>query len=191
MKLFVDSSTNILYVDVVTNDNKVLSFNRIGKNDHSEMMISTIEEFFKEHSLNINDVEEIYVGRGPGSYTGLRISGTFGKVLSLIKNIKLYSFSTLDYLLYSKPLKDGKYMAKVIAKKGHSYLKGIEVVNQKFHTSLEECFKNDEILEEYKEYEIIEELDINRNPINLIDKNLVTIEDTFEYTPNYIRSEFN
>ena len=83
MKLFVDSSSKYLYIDILVND-KVLNTFRVGKNDHSEMLVTTLELFLKENNLNINDVKEIYIGRGPGSYTGVRISGTFGKTLAFL-----------------------------------------------------------------------------------------------------------
>ena len=59
---------------------------RYGKNDHSETLVDFLEKFLKEHNVNLEDINEICVGRGPGSYTGLRIAGTVGKVLAYTKN---------------------------------------------------------------------------------------------------------
>ena len=47
MKLFVDSSSKYLYIDVIDNDLKY-SFSRLGKNDHSEMLVSSLEEYLKD-----------------------------------------------------------------------------------------------------------------------------------------------
>ena len=101
MKLFMDSSTNYLYLALYS-DREINSFLRNGKNDHSETLVDVLDKFLKENNVTVDDINEIFVGRGPGSYTGVRISGTVAKVLALIKNKKLYSFSTLDLLLASK-----------------------------------------------------------------------------------------
>ena len=95
MKLFMDSSTNYLYLALYS-DKEVSSFLRNGKNDHSETLVDVLDKFLKENNVTVDDITEIFVGRGPGSYTGVRISGTVAKVLALIKNKKLFSFSTLD-----------------------------------------------------------------------------------------------
>ena len=63
--------------------------------------------------------------------------------------IKLYSFSSLDYLLSPYLERDGKYIALIEAKKNHSYLKAIIVENKTVKVVLEETFSNNEILENY------------------------------------------
>jgi len=54
MKLFVDSSSKYLYIDVIDNDLKY-SFSRLGKNDHSEMLVSSLEEYLKELNKGFGD----------------------------------------------------------------------------------------------------------------------------------------
>ncbi len=190
MKLFVDSSSKYLYLDVLHN-NEVFSFNRLGKNDHSEMLLTSLEEYLKELNYQPTDIEEVYIGRGPGSYTGVRISGTFGKTFSFIKNIKLFSFSSLDYLLSPYFEKDGKYIAQIDAKKNHSYLKAIVVENKQVKVVLEETFGHNDILEDYKDFKIISPTEQNGNILNILKYNIYQEEDNLEYSPNYIRSEFN
>lgn len=71
----------------------------------------------RKNNVDTKDINEILVGRGPGSYTGVRISGTIAKVLALVRNCKLYSFSTLDLLLCHKVGTSGTYIARIVAKK--------------------------------------------------------------------------
>ena len=190
MKLFVDSSSKYLYIDVLL-DNNIISTFRMGKNDHSEMLVTTLEEFLKLNNLNISMIKEIYIGRGPGSYTGVRISGTFGKTLAYIKNLKLYSFSSLDYLLSKCLNKDGKYIALIEAKKNHVYAKAISVKDNNITIDLEETFDHIDLLNNYTDYLQIIPNEENGNILNILNNNLFIEEDYFEYTPNYIRSEFN
>ena len=87
----MDSSTNYLYLALYS-DKEISSFLRNGKNDHSETLVDVLDKFLKENNVTVDDITEIFVGRGPGSYTGVRISGTVAKVLALIKNKKTCLF---------------------------------------------------------------------------------------------------
>ena len=191
MKLLIDSSTNYLYLSIV-NNNEIKSFVRSGKNDHSETLVDFLNNFLKENNITIDDITEVYVGRGPGSYTGLRIAGTVGKVLSHIKNKKLYSFSSLDLILASVIETNGKYISRIDAKKKHSYFKIVEVENENVNIIQDETFGADEeSFKDYADYQIIEMNDefFESNPaFNIIKYNLFKEESTLDFTPNYIRS---
>lgn len=191
MKLLIDSSTNYLYLSIVNNE-EIKSFVRSGKNDHSETLVDFLDNFLKDNNLSIDDVNEVYIGRGPGSYTGLRIAGTVGKVLAHIKNKKLYSFSSLDLILASVIEKDGLYISRIDAKKKHSYFKIVEVKNNQMNIICDESFGEDESsFKDYSQYKILEINDefFNENPaLNIIKYNLFKEESTLDFTPNYIRS---
>ncbi len=191
MKLLIDSSTNYLYLCIV-NNNDAKYFVRSGKNDHSETLVDYLNKFLLENDITINDITEVYIGRGPGSYTGLRIAGTVGKVLAHIKDKKLFSFSSLDLILASKIEENGKYIPRIDAKKKHSYFKIVEVENTNLNIIKDETFGADEeSFKEYSDFQIIEMNDefFNNNPaLNIIKYNLFKEESTLDFTPNYIRS---
>lgn len=191
MKLLIDSSTNYLYLSVI-NNNEIKSFVRSGKNDHSETLVDFLNKFLNENNITIDDITEVYVGRGPGSYTGLRIAGTVGKVLAHIKNKKLYSFSSLDLILASVIEQDGLYILRIDAKKKHSYYKVVEITDHNLNIIVDESFGEDEVaFKEYENYQILEMNDefFNTNPaLNIIKYNLFKEESTLDFTPNYIRS---
>lgn len=189
MKLFIDSSTSYLYLSI---PEKRISFTRSGKNDHSETLVDYLERFLKETSVNIEDITEVYVGRGPGSYTGLRIAGTVGKVLAYTKNLKLYSFSSLDLILANKITCDGRYLARIVAKKNHSYIKAVIVKDGIITCITEDTFIEDTKLDIYQDYQIIEPSEeiystyISSN--NIIKYNLLKEESKYDYVPKYLRS---
>ncbi len=190
MKLFVDTASKYLYLDIL-DEEKHLSFIRLGKNDHSEMLVSSIAEFLKENGYTPSDITEVYIGRGPGSYTGQRINGTFGKVFSYIAGVPLYSYSSLDFLLTPYLKTDGLYLAHIDAKKNHSYLKVIKVENKKITIILDETFAENSIFEQYPDALMIGPADEVKNPKNLLEYHLYKKESNLDYTPNYFRSEFN
>ena len=190
MKLLIDSSTNYLYL-VIINNEQVNSFVRFGKNDHSETLVDYLNKFLQQHQISVQDIKEVYVGRGPGSYTGLRIAGTVGKVLSHINNKKLYSFSSLDLILATKLETPGLYISRIDAKKNHSYYKIVNIENNEVKIIVEETFGENTIFENYQDYQILEMTEefFEENPaLNIIKYNLYQEESTLDYTPNYIRS---
>lgn len=189
MKLYIDSSTAHLYLALVE---KNAYFTRSGKNDHSETLVDYLESFLKNNNVTVDDISEVVVGRGPGSYTGLRIAGTVGKVLSFTKNITFKSFSSLDLLLTSVIETDGLYISRIIAKKNHSYIKVVKVENGIINTILDDSFVEDSALEEYKDYVMIEpskELFSTSYLAKQLDlHNLTKEESKYDYVPNYLRS---
>ena len=190
MKLLIDSSTNYLYLAIINNE-QVNSFVRFGKNDHSETLVDYLNKFLQQHQISVQDIKEVYVGRGPGSYTGLRIAGTVGKVLSHINNKKLYSFSSLDLILAPKLETPGLYISRIDAKKNHSYYKIVNIENNEVKVIVEETFGENTIFENYPDYQILEMTEefFEENPaLNIIKYNLYQEESTLDYTPNYIRS---
>lgn len=195
MKLLIDSSTNYSFL-ALYNDGVVDTMVRQGKNDHSETLIDCLEKLLEKNKVDIKDINEILVGRGPGSYTGVRISGTIAKVLALVRNCKLYSFSTLDFLLCKKIGTDDTYIAKIVAKKNHSYYKVAFIKNKEIKVIVDDSFCIDTELVKYDNLttiEVNEELFENSNEIaqNIVELKLYKEEDVFNYVPNYLRSEIN
>ena len=186
MKLLIDSSTNYLYLCIV-NKGDAKYFVRSGKNDHSETLVDFLNNFLKENNITTDDITEVYVGRGPGSYTGLRIAGTVGKVLAHIKNKKLYSFSSLDLILASVIEKDGLYISRIDAKKKHSYYKAVNILDNHINVVIDESFGEDAVaFKDYENYQILEMNDdfFESNPAkNIIKYNLFKEESTPPATP--------
>ena len=53
--------------------------------------------FLKKYNLNLNDIESIYINRGPGSFAGIRNSLSTIKAIHVIKKIDYYCFSFDDF----------------------------------------------------------------------------------------------
>ena len=56
-----------------------------------------INEFLKNNKSSLDDVDVIYVNRGPGSFAGIRNSLSTIKALFLTKKIDYYCFSFDDF----------------------------------------------------------------------------------------------
>ena len=56
-----------------------------------------INEFLKNNKNSLDDIDAIYVNRGPGSFAGIRNSLATIKALFLTKKIDYYCFSFEDF----------------------------------------------------------------------------------------------
>ncbi len=189
MKLLIDSSTYYLILALI-DENKITTFNRYGRNDHSETLVDYLQKFLNANKIDVKKIKEIYIGRGPGSYTGVRICGVVGKVLSYSLNVNLYSFSSLDLLAYAYLDKD-KVLPMIDANKDHCFYKTISFKN---NLKTEESFieKQKINLDFNNYYKITMENLINDNKIDTAIKNLMKDnnyqkESNLDYNPNYLR----
>lgn len=93
--LIIDSSHKYLAVGLVKNDEIIYKKQDILKQKQSEYLITYIQDVLKNGHMNKEDITEIVLTDGPGSYTGMRIAMTFAKVFVLTQDIKINTINTL------------------------------------------------------------------------------------------------
>jgi tRNA threonylcarbamoyladenosine biosynthesis protein TsaB len=64
--------------DEITQDSTVL---------RSEAALPAIEKLLQKNKLNINQIDEIQINKGPGSFTGLRVGVSIANALSFLLKI--------------------------------------------------------------------------------------------------------
>ena len=88
----IDCSTEIgsLFVKI-----KSKTFNKILQSEKSnnDLLMKQILDFFKENDLSFDDISNILVNQGPGSFSGLRGSIATAKGISLSKNLELFGYN--------------------------------------------------------------------------------------------------
>ena len=98
--LFIDTSSSNLSL-ALKKDEKVFSSNLGDPKKIAEEVNYLIEELAKEASIELKDLNRIYVTVGPGSYTGERIGLTIAKTFYVLNNsIEIYVASTLKVMSY-------------------------------------------------------------------------------------------
>ncbi len=65
---------------------------------HAESLHTMIDQIMSRQGVAYQDLEGIVIGRGPGSYTGLRIGVACAKGLAFANHLPLYSISTLTLM---------------------------------------------------------------------------------------------
>ena len=88
--LIIDTATANLYVGLYGKEKREIL--EVGKN-HAQVLMKKIDEVL--NGIKIEDLDEIIVGVGPGSYTGVRVGVVVAKMFSWTKNIPLKKVSSL------------------------------------------------------------------------------------------------
>lgn len=191
-KIILDTSTEYLYVSIIKNDKESFTEVLYGKNNHSEKLMGIIEKGLGD--MPAKELDEVIVGIGPGSYTGVRVALTVAKVLAWTINKPLKTISSLTLVGSGYLKEDGVYAISSVAKKCHVYGKIVEVEKGEINVLLNDIFLNDEDFE--KE---INKIKTEKNNIlivnnqnykfdnDVINDNSIVVTSIHEVVPNYLR----
>lgn len=186
-RLVIDSATKFLFVGLYHGTKCLSQYHAEGHNDHSVKLMTEIEKGLNEHQLKVSDIDEIIIGIGPGSYTGLRIGVVVAKMFGWNNNIQVKSVSSLA-LMASSNLQETLILSEIDARRGNSFLGLYEYKNGML------CQKDQEQLTNLDDYKnsIIEPFIVVSNGVPnievLLNSNLLsTIKDIHGLNPNYLR----
>ena len=176
--LLLDSSNTNLSVGICKDNQVIYQTSFSCWQRQSELMIPELEKALKNTNLKLMDIQEVAVGKGPGSYTGVRIALTIAKIICQMTKAKLIMISSLRIMGNS----DQKFIALMNARSNRSYI-GIYDHEK---VVLEDSIKtNDEVkqlIEKYSDFEIVgdcEYLNINSIKANEIN-GLLSFKDLVE-----------
>lgn len=97
--LSIETGTDICSV-ALSNDGELMALRESNEGrDHAKKVAIFVDELLKETGVQPSDLDAIAVGKGPGSYTGLRIGVSFAKGMCYALNIPLISVGSLDALV--------------------------------------------------------------------------------------------
>ena len=194
--LLLDSSNTKLSVGILKDNHIIYESSYDCWQRQSELMIPEIEKALKETGCSLLQIDEVICGKGPGSYTGVRIALTIAKIICQMGKAKLVLISSLRIMGDINK----KYIALMNARSSRSYIG----VYDKENVILEDCvMTNQEVLDYiavHKDYEIVGEceyLKIDSSKPNLINgllsfKNVVPpVEEVLNAKPVYLKENYD
>ena len=113
-------------------------------------MIVELNKLLEKHEIKKEDITDVIVAKGPGSYTGVRIAITIAKTIAVALNANLYAVSSL------RVQKNGTVpsICLINARSNRSYVG----VYQDQEVLLNDCImKNDEVMkyiEDHPDYSV-------------------------------------
>ena len=103
-RLIIDATGENILLIIISNKNIYTSSKENSKSNFDKITI-LINNFLKKNKISLDQLNEIYVNRGPGSFAGIRSSLSIVKGYYLTRKIDYYCFSFNDF----KGLSDIKY----------------------------------------------------------------------------------
>lgn len=183
-RLLFDVSTNLMFVGFAKDD-VMLDFSiRIASRDHAKYLVDRIEQILKRNRTTLDQIDEIIIGIGPGSYTGLRIAVMVGKMLAYTKNIPLRTVSSLYFMTSGY---EGRIAALIDARRGYVF--------SEVHEGTQILLKDG-----YRDFKELAQLDVYKNAKTIfvddrsflisfkrIYEKSVLVENVHDLVPNYLR----
>ena len=115
--ILLDSSNTSLTVGLAKDDVLLESISYEAWQTQSEHMIPELDKLLDKYNVERNQISDVVVAIGPGSYTGVRIAITIAKTIAAVLPVKVYAISSL------RCQKDGKNpsICVINARSGRSY----------------------------------------------------------------------
>ena len=197
ISLFIDTSLSNVSISVIK-DNEILSLIRKDiPNLHSVYATSFVKDALDYAKIDANQVDNIYVVNGPGSFTGLRIGVTIAKTYGYLIKKEIIPVSTLKGLALS--VSDKELIMSIIPANKNNYYVGIyndkyeDIINEKFASRNEIL----ELIDKYQPYVVgINQDIIGNTKINKLEMDILKIinyykdSDKVNYhklVPNYLK----
>ena len=164
--LYIDTHYTEVSV-VLFKDKKILDKETVKTSlKHSVITMPTIKDVIERNNITVDDIGEILVCNGPGSFTGVRIGVTIGKTMAFLRGIPIKVIDSLLVKYLSLNKKDEAYV--VIEDKNGAYVGH---------------FKDDKALEDYRYVPNSEYKEFKKNN-NVIDEININYDLVYKYLEN-------
>ncbi len=94
--LCMDSAHKHLVIALYSDETLVAVCEKEAWKKQSESMFPELMKLMEEVGWDSDDLDQVVITKGPGSYTGVRIAMSIAKVLCTTKHIPLYTISTFQ-----------------------------------------------------------------------------------------------
>jgi tRNA threonylcarbamoyladenosine biosynthesis protein TsaB len=121
--LALDTSTEYCSV-ALWRDGAVASRSELAVQKHSELLIAMLDALLKDAGFRIQDMDGIAFGKGPGSFTGVRIACGVAQGLAFGANLPVAGICTLEALAEASGKE--KIIAALDARMGEVYYAAYE-----------------------------------------------------------------
>ena len=149
ISLFIDTSLLNVSISIIKDDNVLSLIQKDIPNMHSKYTTKFIKEVLDEANVDANDIDNIMVVNGPGSFTGVRIGVTIAKTYGYLLKKDITLVSSLKSLAISSQHK-GIIMSIIPANKNSYY---VGLYDEEYNNLLEEkCVSKEDIINICNDY---------------------------------------
>ena len=94
--LIIDAANEKIFLMLIK-DKNIYSVSHENSKTNYEKIVSLIDDFLNLNNLKIENISNLYVNRGPGSFAGIRNSLAVVKAIYIARKINYYCFSFQDF----------------------------------------------------------------------------------------------
>ncbi len=99
--LAIDSSGLTASIAILEDDLMIAEYTITHKKTHSQTLLPMLDTIVQTLQMDLEEIDAIAVAKGPGSFTGLRISSATAKGLAFVLNKPIIPVPTVDALAYN------------------------------------------------------------------------------------------
>ena len=166
ISLFIDTSLSDVSIALIKEEKLISCIHNNIPGEHSIYVTKYIEDILKDNNLSPENIDELVVVSGPGSFTGIRIGVTIAKMFAYLKNKRIVSITSLQ--------------ARAIGNKSDYILSLIDARHDNYYIGLYDKDYN-KITEEFNSTSKVEELKQKYNPLVVDPSNKYNIEEIIKY----------
>ena len=115
-KLFISTYSELITIGLFKDNTLIMQKEKESEKSHSIYLVPMIDEILKENNIECQDLSEILVVNGPGSFTGIRLGVTVAKTLAYTLNIPIKTISSIEAI--SASIKDDNKIITISDTKG-------------------------------------------------------------------------
>ena len=95
ISLVIDAASDKIFFSIIKDD-KSYTTNHLNSRENFDKIIILLNNFLNDQGVILSQIKKIYINRGPGKFSSLRISISIAKSLVLANNIQLVGFASAD-----------------------------------------------------------------------------------------------
>ena len=97
----IDTSSKALDISFVNGEGVFLNISLLGKERTSKNLIMALKRLLEFSNLTISDIEGIVIVRGPGSFTGLKLGMTLGKIIAYFEKVPILGVDLFEIISFN------------------------------------------------------------------------------------------
>lgn len=106
--LYIDTHDKQIVIGLFKDGNLIGKIIKESSRNHSDYTMPLVKAILEENKITTQDLSEILVVNGPGSFTGVRIGVTIAKTLAYTLDIPIKTITSLEMLAVSSKISSKK-----------------------------------------------------------------------------------
>lgn len=142
--LALDTSSSACSLAIQLNNNDgaptILKRHEIAPRQHAKTLLAMLKDLLLEADLDLSQIDYLVFGKGPGSFTGIRLAGSVIQALSVSQNIPIIPISSLAAMAQAAYLKnsENRILVALDARQNAVYVGGYEFENGRMKTVMQD-----------------------------------------------------